>query len=146
MTNVFQCNYDVRLKSWYDLRQSLKDADLKTQCIEVDKWWQYAPLVNHYLLHHLPDTWPNPWELLAENYYCEVARGLGMIYTILLLGTTDIDFVVAKNYNNEEITLVLVDRAKYILNYWPNMVLNINLQDFIITKRININELQNKLQ
>jgi hypothetical protein len=145
MTNVFQCNYDVRLKSWYDLRQSLKDADLKTQCIEVDKWWQYAPLVNHYLLHHLPDTWPNPWELLAENYYCEVARGLGMIYTILLLGTTDIDFVVAKNYNNEEITLVLVDRAKYILNYWPDTVVNNCLQDFTITKSLDVIQLIKKI-
>ena len=29
MTNVFQLNYDSRLKSWYDLRKSLENVDLE---------------------------------------------------------------------------------------------------------------------
>ena len=146
MINVFQLNYETRLKSWYDLRQQLQDTENNTKCVEIDKWWQPAPIVNHYLHPDFTNEWPGPWELLVENTYCTLARGLGMCYTLLLLGVTDIDFVLAKDDTGDEVALVLVDRAKYILNYWPNMVLNINLQDFIITKRININELQNKLQ
>ena len=146
MINVFQLNYETRLKSWYDLRQQLQNTEDATKCIEIDKWWQSAPIVNHYLHPDFTNEWPGPWELLVENNYCTLARGLGMCYTLLLLGVTDIDFVLAKDDTGDEVALVLVDRAKYILNYWPNMVLNINLQDFIITKRININELQNKLQ
>ena len=146
MINVFQLNYETRLKSWYDLRQQLQDTENNTKCVEIDKWWQPAPIVNHYLHPDFTNEWPGPWELLVENNYCALARGLGMCYTLLLLGVTDIDFVLAKDDTGDEVALVLVDRAKYILNYWPNMVLNINLQDFIITKRININELQNKLQ
>jgi hypothetical protein len=144
--NVFQLNYETRLKSWYDLRQQLQNTEDATKCVEIDKWWQSAPIVNHYLHPDFTNEWPGPWELLVENNYCTLARGLGMCYTLLLLGVTDIDFVLAKDDTGDEVALVLVDRAKYILNYWPNMVLNINLQDFIITKRININELQNKLQ
>ena len=144
--NVFQLNYDTRLQHWYNLRQTLQNADILTKCVEIDKWWQSAPIVNHYLHPDFTNEWPGPWELLVENNYCTLARGLGMCYTLLLLGVTDIDFVLAKDDTGDEVALVLVDRAKYILNYWPNMVLNINLQDFIITKRININELQNKLQ
>ncbi len=146
MINVFQLNYETRLKSWYDLRQQLQNTEDATKCLEIDKWWQSAPIVNHYLHPDFTNEWPGPWELLVENNYCTLARGLGMCYTLLLLGVTDIDFVLAKDDTGDEVALVLVDRAKYILNYWPNMVLNINLQDFIITKRININELQNKLQ
>lgn len=146
MINVFQLNYETRLKSWYDLRQQLQNTEDATKCVEIDKWWQSAPIVNHYLHPDFTNEWPGPWELLVENNYCTLARGLGMCYTLLLLGVTDIDFVLAKDDTGDEVALVLVDRAKYILNYWPNMVLNINLQDFIITKRININELQNKLQ
>ena len=146
MINVFQLNYETRLKSWYDLRQQLQNTEDATKCVEIDKWWQSAPIVNHYLHPDFTNEWPGPWELLVENNYCTLARGLGMCYTLLLLGVTDIDFVIAKDDTGDEVALVLVDRAKYILNYWPNMVLNINLQDFIITKRININELQNKLQ
>lgn len=144
--NIFQSQYEIRLQNWYDLRKEVQDLSIQQQCVIVDKWWQNAPLVNHYLHPDFTNEWPGPWELLVENNYCTIARGLGMCYTLLLLGVTDIDFVLAKDDNGDEIPLVLVDSAKYILNYWPNMVLNINLQDFIITKRININELQNKLQ
>ena len=144
--NIFQSQYEIRLQNWYDLRKEVQDLSIQQQCVIVDKWWQNAPLVNHYLHPDFTTEWPGPWELLVENNYCTIARGLGMCYTLLLLGVTDIDFVLAKDDNGDEIPLVMVDNAKYILNYWPNMVLNINLQDFIITKRININELQNKLQ
>ena len=138
MENVFQSNYDNVFKNWYRLRQSLEEVDTKTKCIETDKWWQRAPLINHYLHSDFIKDWPNPWELISENQYCLIARGLGQFYTLYLLGIRDIEFVEAKDYNNEDAALLLVDRAKYILNYWPDTVLNNKLQDFKITKRINI--------
>lgn len=118
------------------MRSTLEDQDIKTKCVEVDKWWQAVPLVGHYLHTDYVHEWPNPWELLAENHYCNIARGLGMFYTLYLLGVKDIAFVEAKDYNNEEVVLVLVDNAKYILNYWPDTVVNNNLNDFKISKRI----------
>jgi len=141
MTYIFQEGYDARLKSWYDLRQSLVEADTLTKCVEIDKWWQRAPLVNSSLRIDDIENWPTPWELLAENEYCEVARGLGMLYTLLLLGTTMVDFVEAKNDNNEEVVLVLVDHAKYVLNYWPDSVVNTSLHGFKITNAIDITPL-----
>jgi hypothetical protein len=68
-----------------------------------------------------------------------------MIYTLLLLGVNDIDFVEARDYNDNEVVLVLVDNAKYVLNYWPNMVVNNNLNEFTVTKRINIDSLRRKI-
>jgi hypothetical protein len=68
-----------------------------------------------------------------------------MIYTLLLLGVKEIDFVEAKDYNNNDVVLVLVDNAKYVLNYWPNTVVNINLKEFTIQKRINIDSLRRKI-
>lgn len=143
--NVFQLNYDVRLSSWYKLRAKLEDSDTKTKCIEVDKWWQNAPLVNHHL--HLLDSesWPGPWELLVENTYCTVARALGMCYTLLLIGISDIEIVEATDSNGEDVVLVLADSAKYVLNYWPDMVVNINSADFTIKRRINVAGLHKKL-
>ena len=47
MINVFQLNFEARLRSWYDLRKSLENADTETKCLEIDKWWQNAPLVNN---------------------------------------------------------------------------------------------------
>lgn len=145
MINVFQLNYDSRLRSWYDLRQNLQTADTKTKCLAIDKWWQSAPLVNHYLHPHEIDTWPNPWELLYDNEYCHIARGLGMVYTLLLTGITDVDFSLGKDDNNEDVALVMVDRAKYVLNYWPDMVVNINLKNFKITDSLSLNNIKTKI-
>jgi hypothetical protein len=136
--NVFQLEYETRLKSWYELRQSLEDKDIATRCLEIDKWWQYAPLVNRHL--HPQDTlnWPGPWELLHDNIYCHIARGLGMVYTLSLLGVKNIDFCLAKDDNSEEFALVMVDNAKYIMNYYPDSVLNINSTEFKIDYKLDI--------
>lgn len=144
--NIFQCSYDFRLQQWYELRNKLKNEDIKHISIEVDKWWQKTPLINHYLHYDFMDSWPDPWELIYENTYCTYARGLGMIYTLYLLGIHNIEFVVAKDYNEEEVALVLVDDAKYLLNYWPDTVLNNSLQDFRITRPIKINQILAKVK
>lgn len=145
MNNIFQSMYDARLKSWYQLRLSLENKNTETMCIETDKWWQYAPLVNHYLHVDFMEDWPGPWELIAENNYCTLARALGIIYTLLLLGKTDIELVEAKDYNNEENYLVLVDNRKFILNYWPNTVIENKIEDFTVLKTIDITPIKRKI-
>ena len=145
MINVFQLKFEARLRSWHDLRKSLETADIKTKCLEIDKWWQSAPLINHYLHPKDTESWPGPWDLLNDNTYCNVARGLGIIYTLLLTGVTDIDFHVATDYNNEECMLVLVDNAKYVMNYWPDMVLNIKSSEFKLIEQIDIKKIKQQM-
>lgn len=143
--NVFQLNYDTRLSDWYKLRSTLEHSDTKTKCVEIDNWWQKAPLVNHHL--HILDSenWPGPWDLLVENTYCTVARALGMCYTLLLTGVTDIVLVEATDPQGEDMVLVLVDSAKYVLNYWPDTVVNNNSNDFTIKRHINVSPIKLKL-
>lgn len=143
--NVFQLNYDTRLSDWYKLRSKLEHSDTKTKCMEIDNWWQQAPLVNHHLHLFDSDRWPGPWDLLVENTYCTVARALGMCYTLLLIGISDIEIAEATDLSGEDVVLVLVDSAKYVLNYWPDMVVNINSTDFTIKRRISVAELHKKL-
>lgn len=145
MINVFQLNFEARLRSWYDLRKSLENADTETKCLEIDKWWQNAPLVNHHLHPFDVGNWPGPWDLINENTYCNVARGLGMIYTLLLTGVTDVDFVTATDDNSEDFVLVLVDNAKYVLNYWPDTVLSNNLKDFKVVSKLNIEQIKQQI-
>ena len=68
-----------------------------------------------------------------------------MIYTLMLTGIKDVDFSLGKDDNNEEVALVMVDRAKYILNYWPDMVVNINLKNFKITNSLSIKNIITKI-
>ena len=145
MINVFLLDYYTRLREWFKLKETLVDQDLSTICIEVDRFWQRVPISTYYLHPDDIEEWPNPWELINDNNYCYYSRALGMVYTLLLLGIKDIDFVDAIDDNKENVVLVLVDSAKYVLNYWPDSVVNTNLSDFTIVKRINIDSLKKKI-
>lgn len=145
MINIFQLTYDVRLKDWHDLRTRLKTADTETKCIEIDAWWQKAPLVNHHLHPQDLASWPDPWQLLSENTYCVLARGLGMYYTLALTGVQGIDFLLGIDDNNEEVALVSVANAKYLLNYYPNTVISNNLHDFKITSKVVLTDIIKRL-
>jgi hypothetical protein len=118
--------FDQRLGAWYNLRLHTQNLPL-TDCLHaINTWWFNSPWQPYYL--HWDDqlTWPDPWQLLSDNVYCEVARGLGILYTISLLDRRDIesaDLVLTESGHN----LVLVNQPKYILNWEPSTVLNNNL-------------------
>lgn len=143
--NVFQLDFNTRLQAWYEFRNKIKNKSVSEKCIETDNFWQKCPIVNHYLHTDYVTDWPDPWVLLSENMYCNVAKALGICYTLLLTGVNDIKMVQAIDNNNEEVILVLVDNAKYILNYWPNTVVNNCLQDFTIKQTVNIDHIKTKI-
>jgi hypothetical protein len=137
--NIFQIDYETRLQSWHDLKQEVKNSNLKEKCIKIDYWWQQAPTVNHYL--HIKDTlnWPNPWELLVENLYCNVAKALGMCYTLHLLGEKNVRMVNASDKFGNDVILVVVN-SEFFLNYWPNTVETNTVADFTIKSEIDISD------
>lgn len=143
--NVFQLNYEARLSDWYDLRVRLEDSSLEEKCVEIDKWWQKAPLITHHL--HILDSenWPDPWQLLVENTYCEVARALGMCYTLLLLGEVEIKLAEATDKMGDDVVIVLVDNAKYVMNYYPNTVLSNTLEDFNVKRTVSLDNIKNRI-
>jgi hypothetical protein len=145
VTNVFILDYPARLKAWSDLRAKLQGSSLETQCIEIDKFWQQVPIQTYYLHIDYIKDWPTPWELISDNVYCNYARALGMIYTLSLLGTKNLELVLAKDDNSNEVVLVLVDDAKYVLNYWPGTVVNNLITDFQITRTLDISPLHSKI-
>jgi hypothetical protein len=144
--NIFQSTYEARLQDWFQLRKSVINLPIDKQCITIDEWWQRAPLVTHHLHPLDMENWPDPWELLSENTYCEVARALGMCYTLLLLDISDVEMVLSTNNIGEDVVLVLVDNAKYILNYWPNTVVNNNLRDFKVVSKIDLDKIIKKIK
>lgn len=68
-----------------------------------------------------------------------------MVYTLLLTGVEDVDFCIATDDNSEDVVIVLVDHAKYVLNYWPDSVLNMNQLEFNIVKRLDLDQIKTKL-
>jgi hypothetical protein len=147
--NHFQVDFDYRLRSWARLRQDIADEPLAVQCQEIDRWWQQAPLVNHYLHWHDQVTWPKPWELLAENTYCSLAKALGMCYTLLLIGVDNGELVIATDNLGAEYYIVTVssldDAVKYVMSYHPNTVLSNKLSDFTIKNALTFQTIKSRI-
>ena len=135
-------DYDQLLAEWAALREQGKDLPLKETLILVNDWWWQSPIINPYLHIADPEDWPSPWDLLAEKGFCDLAKSLGMCYTLLLMRHKEINslrIVQTDNY-----TLVLVN-DQYVLNEQLGDV-TADLTDIRIVHSVDGQVLKNKLK
>lgn len=118
-------NYSERLHSWSQLRQQCQTLDPEQALTSVNHWWFRAPWCAYHLHWDDQQDWPDPWQLLSDNIYCPLARGLGIMYTIAMLDRADLQDVCMIEYQSDN--LVLVNKKKYILNWDPDQIVNISL-------------------
>ena len=129
-SNFWMLRVSDRLSQWKDFRHKLSGLPLDKAVVEVNAMWSTAPFVTFYLPHDNTETWPDPWELLAENYYCDVAKALGILYTIYFSShkTTNLELHIYYDYQTKtRSNVVWIDGGKYILNYWPHEIVNTEL-------------------
>jgi hypothetical protein len=115
--------FEARLDSWNQLRTQVADQPVESALETINSWWFQSPWTAYHLHWDDQITWPDPWQLLSDNMYCEVARGLGILYTITCLNRGDMDSAELV-LTNDGRNLVLVDKSKYILNWDRTVVLN----------------------
>jgi hypothetical protein len=113
-----------RLESWSQLRRQAATADIETALHLINSWWFQTPWRAYHLHWDDQETWPDPWQLLSDNLYCPLARGLGILYTITLLDRADLQDAVLLEVGSDN--LVQVHKKKYILNWDSEAVVNIN--------------------
>jgi hypothetical protein len=120
---MWPTTFASRLESWTALRDSCQTLDSCVVLKTINHWWFNTPWKPYYLHWDDQPTWPDPWQLLSDNIYCDLARGLGILYTISLLDRADL--TSAKLVLTDEGTnLVLVEKEKYILNWDQDNVVN----------------------
>lgn len=115
-----------RLRCWHDFRKSISQKSFEQALNDTEHLWSYAPYVAHYLTHDEIEKWPGPWELIYENYYCNLAKALGIVYTLYL--SSHRPEIEIRIYNDpsvmEQYNLVFIDKGKYVLNYVHDEVVN----------------------
>ena len=121
---VWPATFESRLDSWTQLRTRAKTLPVDAALEDVNAWWFSSPWTGYHLHWDDREDWPDPWQLLDDNIFCEVARGLGILYTITLLNRADLQDSVLSEADQGN--LVLVQQGKYILNWDSEQVLNIN--------------------
>jgi hypothetical protein len=122
-----------RLAAWADLRSQCQSLDLESALTAINAWWFQTPWRPYYLHWDDQATWPDPWQLLSDDVYCDLARALGILYTISMLDCADMadaKLVLTEDGSN----LVLVAKEKYILNWKVDTVVN-TFQEVKIKKK-----------
>ena len=115
--------FEARLDSWNQLRTQVAGQPVESALETINSWWFQSPWTAYHLHWDDQNSWPDPWQLLSDNMYCEVARGLGILYTITCLNRGDMDSAELV-LTNDDRNLVLLDKSKYILNWDQTVVLN----------------------
>ena len=131
---MWPADFAGRLESWNHLRDQVQNLSAEKTLEIINSWWFAVPWRPYYL--HWDDqlNWPDPWQLLSDNHYCDLARALGILYTITLLDRADLGdatLVLTETGDN----LVLVAKSKYILNWDRDTVVNTN-QETTIKKQL----------
>jgi len=135
-------SYESRLRDWKSLRDRVLELDPAAQMLAVNDWWWQAPMINRDIDWWRQESWPDPWQLLQQSGYSDLARALGIVYTLLLLDPIHPQRIrlVADRDNN----LVLVDDGKYILNWCPGQILNIRSHPVSVVREVPIQQLYQK--
>ena len=120
---MWPSNFADRLTAWANLRNQCQSLDLESALTTVNQWWFNSPWQPYYLHWDDQPNWPDPWQLLSDNVYCDLAKALGILYTINLLDRADMadaELVLTEDGTN----LVLVAKEKYILNWNKDLIVN----------------------
>ena len=134
--------FEDLLTEWINIRENAAGLPLEEALSVIHDWWGTAPIVNHTVHFTDPENWPGPWELLAQDAFCDVAKCLGICYTIMLIEHEDIkslELVQTDNY-----TLVTVNEGQYILNDQPGSI-TADQSDLRIRYTYNCESLKQKL-
>jgi hypothetical protein len=133
-----------RLESWSDLRRLAATAELEPALEAINSWWFQPPWTAYHLHWDDQQTWPDPWQLLDDNLFCSLARGLGILYTIALLDRPDMADTVLVDIGSDN--LVLVGQEKYILNWDRDQIVNINLTPYKIRHSVSVEQIKKQIK
>jgi hypothetical protein len=137
-------DFSERLESWAQLRQQCQTLDSEPALTKINAWWFQTPWTAYHLHWDDQADWPDPWQLLSDNQYCPVARGLGIMYTIAMLAREDLQDAQMIEYQSDN--LVLVSQEKYILNWDPDQVVNISLGRSNPRRQVSQEEVKQKIR
>jgi hypothetical protein len=129
-SNFWNLRVNDRLTQWKDFRHQIGQLPFETALSECNKLWSSVPYVGYYLDPSNPQSWPDPWTMLAENYWCDVAKALGIVYTDYFSQhqSRSMELKIYYDYHDKSrYNLSCFEQGKYILNFYPYEIVNTEL-------------------
>ena len=122
---VWKLEASQRLGKWREFRKHLNTLSLEEALQETADWWNRCPWAPFYLEESDPKSWPNPWDLIVENCFCDIAKAYGMACTIYLTEhAPDVTVDILRNEETKTTVCICIVNGKYVLNMNSSEVLN----------------------
>ena len=134
---MFDKTYEDRLVAWVAFRHSIEQSTDPIQ--DVINCYNTAPTVSIHIDPWDQKTWPDPWQLIQENQYCEFARVLGMCYSLQLtdrFNGSNFEIHITTDYDKSENYYILVV-DKYAIGYYNNIYVFVDdLPSSLVSQKI----------
>jgi hypothetical protein len=125
---MFKLSTNERLARWKQFREEIGCLVLSDAINETQEFWKKCPFTPYYLDIENPTNWPDPWQLITENYYCDLAKVLGIVYTLHLSKHSELIKPEIRVYYNSKtrhsFCIAWFDGGKYIVNLSEDTVVN----------------------
>lgn len=136
---MFDSHGTDRLAEWKKIRDSIEKTDDPFSL--VSHVWSKAPFVNQYLDPHNRGSWPDPWHLILDSKFDNLAIVLGMLYTLQL----------TERFSNEDYRIYMIQNLsknpEFCLQVSDTCVLNLEygrVSSIENLKRFQINMIYNR--
>ena len=125
---MFKLPTSERLSRWKAIRQSIDILPLDQACKKTVEFWEACPFIPFYLSADDIKNWPDPWQLIEENYYCDLAKALGIVYTLYLTRHGSVIDPEIRVYYDPKTKysyhIAYLCQGKYVLNLIEGEVVN----------------------
>ncbi len=125
---MFKLSTSERLHRWKSFRQNLSELPLEQAIIAAQEFWTLCPFCPFYLEDSNTALWPDPWQLIEENIYCDLAKCLGIVYTLHLTSHREsINPEIRIYYDNKtrySYNIAYLCQGKYVLNLIEDEIVN----------------------
>jgi hypothetical protein len=120
-----------RIARWRAFRIEIGGMPLERAIQRTAEFWQNCPHSPYYLDPNDPESWPTAWDLITENYYCDLAKALGMLYTISFSAhglALPMELAIYTDPETKyDYNLSVFAQGKYVINFMDGEVVNIAL-------------------
>lgn len=125
---MFNVSYEERLQLWSNFRESLESSDDPFR--DVIEFYNNTPVVSIHTDPWTRDSWPDPWQLILENQYCQFCIVLGQCYSLQL----------TERFSGSDFEIhIAIDRKKsdtYYMLYVDDIVLGYVADEYVLQKEL----------
>lgn len=124
---MFNEDNSVKLARWKQFRDALETSTCPFE--DVAEFWSHAPFVSDFLDPANSSNWPDPWHLILDSKFDDLAITVGMLYTLQLTNKFKECYFEIHMLEDSQIKpsrYWLVVNKNYALNYHYKQVVTVD--------------------